>query len=108
MRGASQVVGQVDNVHEVPPGVDVDEFVPRERAHALRDLIAEAEQDPQDGDERRPDPGNAARLSPSSIRRSMPNIAFTGGIAASPRAANRSSTSSPRSPANSLASHGLR
>jgi glycosyltransferase involved in cell wall biosynthesis len=61
-RVLEEVVGHVDHVHEVPPGVDVDEFVPRDRAHALRDLIAEAEQDPADGDERRPDPGNAQRF----------------------------------------------
>ena len=58
----SEVVGEVQHVREVPPGVDVDEFVPRDRAQALRDLIAEAEQDPQDGDERQPDPGNAQRF----------------------------------------------
>jgi len=61
-RVLEEVVGDVANVYEVPPGVDVDEFVPRDRAHALRDLIAEAEQDPQDGDERQPDPGNAVRF----------------------------------------------
>jgi glycosyltransferase involved in cell wall biosynthesis len=61
-RVLSEVVGEVDHVREVPPGVDVDEFVPRDRAQALRDLVAEAERDPQDGDERRPDPGNARRF----------------------------------------------
>jgi glycosyltransferase involved in cell wall biosynthesis len=61
-RVLSDVVGEVAHVREVPPGVDVDEFVPRDRAHALRDLIAEAAEDPQDGDERRPDPGNAERF----------------------------------------------
>ena len=61
-RVLEDVVGHVDNVHEVPPGVDVDEFVPRDRAHALRDLIGEARADPQDGDERQPDPGNAQRF----------------------------------------------
>jgi glycosyltransferase involved in cell wall biosynthesis len=56
------VVGHVDRVHEVPPGVDVDDFVPRDRDDALRALVAEAEQDPDDGDERHPDPGNAERF----------------------------------------------
>ena len=31
-RVLEDVVGHVDRVHEVPPGVDVDEFVPEERA----------------------------------------------------------------------------
>ena len=61
-RVLDDVVGHVDRVHEVPPGVDVDEFVPRPRDVALRDLIAESERDPQDGDERHPDRGNAARF----------------------------------------------
>ena len=56
------VVGHVDRVHEVPPGVDVEEFVPEERDAALAALIEEARRDPQDGDERHPDPGNAVRF----------------------------------------------
>src|SRR5204863_1913391 len=56
------IVGHVDRVHEVPPGVDVDEFVPEERAEALAALVAEARRDPDDGDERHPDPGNADRF----------------------------------------------
>ncbi len=56
------VVGHVDNVHEVPPGVDVDEFVPEDRAVALAALLEEARRDPDDGDERHPDPGNAERF----------------------------------------------
>ncbi len=56
------VAGHVDRVHEVPPGVDVDEFVPEERAQALAALIAEAQLDDADGDERHPDRGNAARF----------------------------------------------
>ena len=56
------VVGHVERVHEVPPGVDVDEFVPEERDDALASLIQEARRDPADGDERHPDPGNAERF----------------------------------------------
>ena len=56
------VVGHVDRVHEVPPGVDVDEFVPDDRTTALAALIAEAERDDPDGDARHPDPGNATRF----------------------------------------------
>jgi glycosyltransferase involved in cell wall biosynthesis len=61
-RVLEDVVGHVERVYEVPPGVDVDEFVPREREEALRALIEEARRDPQDGDERHPDPGNAERF----------------------------------------------
>jgi glycosyltransferase involved in cell wall biosynthesis len=57
------VVGQVDHVYEVPPGVDVDEFTLEDRETALAGLIAEAESDPpNEGNERLPDDGNAARL----------------------------------------------
>ncbi len=61
-RVLEEVVGHVDSVHEVPPGVDVDEFQPTPRDQALAALIAEARADPQDGDERHPDAGNAARF----------------------------------------------
>jgi len=61
-RVLEDVVGHVDRVHEVPPGVDVDEFVPEERAPALAALIGEARLDDADGDERHPDRGNAARF----------------------------------------------
>ena len=51
-----EVVGHVERVHEVPPGVDVDEFRPRARDQALADLLEQARRDP-------PNPGNAnARL----------------------------------------------
>jgi glycosyltransferase involved in cell wall biosynthesis len=58
-----EVVGHVDRVHEVPPGVDVDEFVLEDRATALAHLVEEARNDPPNsGDERLPDDGNAERL----------------------------------------------
>jgi glycosyltransferase involved in cell wall biosynthesis len=56
------VVGPVDRVYEVPPGVDLDAFRPAPREVALPRLIAEAERDPLDGGERHPDPGNADRF----------------------------------------------
>src|SRR5919199_1539065 len=59
------VVGHVDRVHEVPPGVDVDEFRPRPRDEAFAGLLAEARRDspnPGNARERLPDEGNAARL----------------------------------------------
>jgi glycosyltransferase involved in cell wall biosynthesis len=59
------VVGHIDPVVEVPPGVDVDEFRPRERVAALEGLLEEARRDPPNpgnANERFPDEGNAARL----------------------------------------------
>ncbi len=59
------VVGHIDRVWEVPPGVDVDEFVIQRRDEALADLLAEAALDPPNpgnAQERRPDEDNAARL----------------------------------------------
>src|SRR6185437_1242837 len=58
-RVLEEVVGHVARVHEIPPGVDVDEFHPAPRDEALAALIDEARRDPDDGDERHPDPGNA-------------------------------------------------
>ncbi|MEX2210412.1 MAG: glycosyltransferase family 4 protein [Gaiellaceae bacterium] len=60
-----EVVGHVDRVHEVPPGVDVDEFTPEPRAEALERLLEEARRDapnPGNREERLPDEGNAERL----------------------------------------------
>jgi glycosyltransferase involved in cell wall biosynthesis len=61
-RVLEDVVGHVDNVHEVPPGVDIEEFRPSPRDEALAGLIEEARADSPDGDERHPDAGNAARF----------------------------------------------
>jgi glycosyltransferase involved in cell wall biosynthesis len=60
-----EVVGHVDRVHEVPPGVDVEEFKPRPRDEAFAALLAEARRDPPNpgnGRERLPDEANAGRL----------------------------------------------
>jgi glycosyltransferase involved in cell wall biosynthesis len=59
------VVGHVDRVYEVPPGVDIDEFRLQERGDALAGLLEEAGRDapnPGNAEERLPDDGNAARL----------------------------------------------
>jgi glycosyltransferase involved in cell wall biosynthesis len=60
-----EVVGHVDRVLEVPPGVDVEEFVPEERGEAFARLLDEARRDPPNpanAEERLPDEGNAERL----------------------------------------------
>jgi glycosyltransferase involved in cell wall biosynthesis len=64
-RVVAEVTGHVDSVFEVPPGVDIDEFVPQTREDALDGLIAEARNDPPNPgnvEERLPDEGNAERL----------------------------------------------
>ena len=64
-RVLDDVVGHVDRVHVVPPGVDIDEFVPLPRDEALRDLLVESRADPPNpgnANERLPDEGNAERL----------------------------------------------
>ena len=60
-----EVVGHVDRVYEVPPGVDVEDFRPEPRAEALKRLLDEARRDPPNpgnAQERLPDEGNADRL----------------------------------------------
>jgi glycosyltransferase involved in cell wall biosynthesis len=60
-----EVVGHVDRIEIVPPGVDVDEFRPRPREAALAALLEEARADPPNPgnrDERLPDEGNAGRF----------------------------------------------
>jgi glycosyltransferase involved in cell wall biosynthesis len=59
------VCGHTERVFEVPPGVDVELWLPEDRGEALAQLIAEAGSDrpnPGNADERLPDDGNAARL----------------------------------------------
>lgn len=60
-----EVVGHVDRVHEVPPGVDVDEFRLEPRDAAFPRLLEESRRDPPNpgnANERLPDEGNAGRL----------------------------------------------
>ena len=59
------VCGPVDGMHEVPPGVGVDQWRPQPRAEALTALVAEARRDPPNpgnANDRLPDEGNADRL----------------------------------------------
>jgi len=76
------VVGQVDNVHEVPPGVDIDEWRPRPRDEALAGLLAEARQDapnPGNASERLPDEGNAMRLA-EFLAGAQPTVVYFGKL----------------------------
>ncbi|MBA3736337.1 MAG: glycosyltransferase family 4 protein [Actinobacteria bacterium] len=60
-----EVVGHIDRVHEVPPGVDVDEFHPAPRDGSLQALLSATRADPPNpgnANERQPDDRNAQRL----------------------------------------------
>ncbi len=77
-----EVVGHVDRVYEVPPGVDVDEFVPRARDEAIGRLLEECRADPPNPgnrQERLPDEGNAARLA-EFLRGDAPTVLYFGKL----------------------------
>ena len=77
-----QVVGHVDRVHEVPPGVDVDEFRPAPRDEALAALLEECRRDPPNpgnAREREPDEGNAERLA-RWFERDEPTVLYFGKL----------------------------
>ncbi|MGH3105215.1 MAG: glycosyltransferase family 4 protein, partial [Gaiellaceae bacterium] len=76
------VVGHVEDVYEVPPGVDVDEFRPRPRAEALAGLVEEARRDPPNpgnARERLPDEGNAERLG-AFLAGDEPTVVYFGKL----------------------------
>jgi glycosyltransferase involved in cell wall biosynthesis len=76
------VVGHVDRVYEVPPGVDVDEFRPEPRATALERLVEEARADlpnPGNSNERQPDEGNAERLG-EFLAGEAPTVVYFGKL----------------------------
>jgi glycosyltransferase involved in cell wall biosynthesis len=77
-----EVVGHVDRVHEVPPGVDVDEFVPKPRDQALAALLDECRADPPNPGnrkERLPDEGNARRLA-EFLAGDQPTVLYFGKL----------------------------
>jgi len=81
-RVLEEVVGHVDRVHEVPPGVDVAEFRPRPRTEALEGLLEEARRDPPNpgnADERLPDEGNADRLA-AFLGGERPTVLYFGKL----------------------------
>ncbi len=77
-----EVCGHVHGVHEVPPGVDIDEWVPQERRAALAALVAEARRDPPNpgnAEERLPDEGNAERLA-AFLAEDRPTVVYFGKL----------------------------
>jgi glycosyltransferase involved in cell wall biosynthesis len=76
------VVGHVERVHEVPPGVDIEEFRPRPRPEALAGLLEEARRDapnPGNANERLPDEGNAERLA-EFLAGAGPTVVYFGKL----------------------------
>ena len=81
-RVLEDVCGHVRDVHEVPPGVDVDAWRPQERAAALAALLAEARRDPPNpgnDEERLPDEGNAERLG-AFLADDRPTVVYFGKL----------------------------
>ena len=77
-----EVVGHIDRVHEVPPGVDIDDWRPRPRAEALTGLLDEARRDPPNpgnANERLPDEGNAERLAAFLVG-DTPTVVYFGKL----------------------------
>ena len=78
----ADVCGLVPRVHEVPPGVDVDLWLPESRDTALAALIDEARHDPANPgnrEERLPDEGNAGRLT-AFLHGDTPTVVYFGKL----------------------------
>jgi glycosyltransferase involved in cell wall biosynthesis len=76
------VVGHVERVHEVPPGVDIEEFRPEARDEALVRLLEEARTDPPNpanAHERLPDDGNASRFA-AFFENDAPTVLYFGKL----------------------------
>ena len=77
-----EVCGHVERVHEVPPGVDVEEWRPQRQADALAALVAESRNDPPNpgnASERLPDEGNAERLA-AFLEGDAPIVVYFGKL----------------------------
>ena len=78
----ADVCGQVDRVHEIPPGVDVELWQPQPREEALARLLEEARHDPPNpgnAEERLPDEGNAERLA-DFLAGDRPTVVYYGKL----------------------------
>ncbi|HEY4346750.1 MAG TPA: glycosyltransferase, partial [Gaiellaceae bacterium] len=76
------VAGHVDAVLEVPPGVDLGEFVRQDRSEALSELLEEARLDrpnPGNAEERLPDEGNAERFE-AFFAEEAPTVVYFGKL----------------------------
>jgi glycosyltransferase involved in cell wall biosynthesis len=81
-KALEEVCGEVERVHEVPPGVDVELWQPQPRAEALAALLDEARRDPPNpgnANERLPDEGNADRFA-SFLAGERPTVVYFGKL----------------------------
>ncbi len=77
-----EVCGHVDRVHEVPPGVDIEEWRPRPRDEALAALLEETRRDPPNpgsANERLPDENNTERLA-AFLAGDRPTVVYFGKL----------------------------
>ena len=77
-----EVCGTVENVHEIPPGVDIELWRPAPRAEALAGLLAEARIDPPNAgstNERLPDESNVLRLA-EFLAGDRPTVVYYGKL----------------------------
>ncbi len=77
-----EVCGHVDRVHEVPPGVDIDFWVPEVHGVARAALLEEARHDrpnPGNAEERAADDGNGQRLA-TFLSGERPTIVYFGKL----------------------------
>jgi glycosyltransferase involved in cell wall biosynthesis len=77
-----EVCGTVENVYEVPPGVDVELWRPARKGEALAALVAEARPDPPNpgnANERLPDEGNATRFQ-EFLAGEQPTVVYYGKL----------------------------
>ena len=77
-----EVVGPVERVHEVSPGVDVEKFRPEPRSEALAALLEECRRDPPNPgnrEERLPYEGNVERLE-RFFREPGPVVVYVGKL----------------------------
>jgi glycosyltransferase involved in cell wall biosynthesis len=77
-----EVCGHVDDIHEIPPGVDVELWQPEPKPEALQALVAEARRDPPNpgnANERLPDEGNAGRFA-EFLAGDRPTVVYFGKL----------------------------
>jgi glycosyltransferase involved in cell wall biosynthesis len=75
----AEIVGWTERVRIVPPGVDVEEFKPMPREHALAGLLAESARDGRPKSEREPDEGNAERFE-RFFAEEAPTVVYVGKL----------------------------
>lgn len=78
----TEIVGHTKNVVEVPPGVNINDFVIKDRREALRELLEEVKKDPPNpgnSDERLPDEGNAKKFA-DFFAEDKPTVIYFGKL----------------------------